>query len=99
MKKIWLCVGLVLLLAGYFGFGAPTGFAQMYPPESYSCYESPYNYCDYYYTPYADPYQQFYYYSVPEFGGRFEQRRERRYDRRFERRERREHEGREYRRY
>ncbi len=97
MKKIWLTIGLTLLLAGYLGFGAPPGLAQTWPPESYSCYDYPYNYCDYYYAPYADPYAQFYFYNVPEFGEEFEEHEYRSYPRRFEGRERFEgHGGREF---
>ncbi len=77
MKKIWLCLGLALLLLGGASLGTSPAHAagvEFYigPGPGY-CYGYPYDYCDYYYAPYADPYTQFYFYNVPEFGEEFEE--------------------------
>ncbi len=101
MKKLWLILGLTLILAtwggqGYQGFGASPAFGQpppYYVPPPYNnpyYYPPPSTYYNYYSAPYADPLSQFLYYAVPQISG--EEDREEWEHRRKEFRERRKHE-------
>ncbi len=96
MKKLWLTLGLTLMLTcwcgvGYYGFGTCPAFGQPYV----SCDPSdPYCYNEYHAAPYADPLSQLLYYVAPPVGRdyryeRREENRDRRDNRRDERRERR----------
>jgi hypothetical protein len=104
MKKVWLILGLTLILAGwggpgYLGFGTDPACGQPPPfvPPPYNnpyYYPPPYNYYNYYSAPYEDPLSQFLYYLAPQIGEEQEEQEEREYRRR-EYYEPREH-GREY---
>lgn len=90
MKKLWLSLGLTLMLtcwfgAGDYGLGTGAAFGQDYYTPSLSCNPSdPACYSDYYRAPYArDPLSQFLYYTAPPVD------RDYRYQRRETRRERR----------
>ena len=79
MKKFALTLGLTFILLGwgwpgYYLSGTAPAFGQPYPPPPpppgycdpnyYNC-----NYDNYYSAPYANPLDQFFYYTVPEIGG------------------------------
>ncbi len=86
MKKLWLTLGLTVMLMtgggpGYHGFGdspalgQPPPYAQPYPPQPYYnpyYYPPPYNYYNYYSAPYTDPLSQFLYYVAPQIEGQEE---------------------------
>jgi len=101
MKKIWLSLGLSLILAcwcgeGYYGFGVCAAFGQSRYSRHLSCDPNdPYCYNDYYSAPYADPLSQFLYFIAPPIGRdqRYETRQ--RYERQETNRERRARERRE----
>jgi hypothetical protein len=71
MKKLYLSLGLTLILAcwcgaGYYGLGPGPAFGQDYYSPSLSCNGSDPNcYQDYYRAPYADPLSQLLYYIAP----------------------------------
>ena len=78
MKKFVLTLGLTFILLGWgwpgYLSGTAPAFGQPYPPPPpppgycdpnyYNC-----NYYNYYSAPYANPLDQFFYYTVPEIGG------------------------------
>jgi len=79
MKKLWLTLGLTLMLMtgggqGYHGFGTSPACGQppLYVPPPYNnpyYYPPPSNYYNYYSAPYGDPLSQFLYYVAPQIGG------------------------------
>ena len=77
MKKFALALGLTFILLGwgwpgYHLSGTAPAFGQPYPPPpGYYCDPYYYNctYNNYYSAPYANPLDQFFYYTVPEIGG------------------------------
>ncbi|MFA5261984.1 MAG: hypothetical protein WC450_12225 [Candidatus Omnitrophota bacterium] len=88
MKKLWLTLGLTLMLMagggqGYQGFGTSPACGQpppYYVPPPYNnpyYYPPPSNYYNYYSAPYSDPLSQFLYYVAPQIGregGEYEER-------------------------
>jgi hypothetical protein len=102
MKKIWLYLGIGLMLTcwcggGYYGLGTGTAFGQYYDPRGQrhgsrhlSCDpRDPSCYRDYHAAPYADPLSQLLYYIAPPVN------RDQRYQHQETNRERRERERRE----
>ncbi len=75
MKKFVLTIGLTFILLGWgwpgYLSGTAPAFGQPYPPPPGYCDPNYYNcnYNNYYAAPYANPLDQFFYYTVPEIGG------------------------------
>ena len=78
MKKFALALGLTFILLGwgwpgYYQSGTAPAFGQPYPPPPPPGYCDPnyYNctYDNYYSAPYANPLDQFFYYTIPQIGG------------------------------
>ena len=98
MKKFILSLSLVLMLAGWGwqGFGVAPALGEMPPPPPGALCDPYYYNCDYYNyysAPYADPTDQFFYYTVPEIGGEIIEQHERHEYRGHEGYEQRGHEG------
>jgi hypothetical protein len=104
MKKLWLSLGLTLMLtcwcgSGNYGLGTAAAFGQDYYAPSLSCNPSDPNcYQDYYRAPYADPLSQLLYYIAPpvEPDYRYQRRETYREHRDRDREERREHDRQRY---
>ena len=86
MKKFALALGLTFILLGwgwpgYYQSGTAPAFGQPYPPPPPPGYCDPnyYNctYDNYYSAPYANPLDQFFYYTIPQIGGEIYEQHER----------------------